>query len=127
MGKSAWNGGLNPPGLIVERQSVADGVVEVSGRVAGAVGLCPDCGTLSSSCHSRYVRTLSDLPISGAVVKLRLSVSRFRCKQGSCRRKTFSEALAPSLGRRHGRRVAHCDGDCCMPSGWPSAGGLAPG
>jgi len=101
---------LNPPGLIVERQSVVDGVVEVSGRVAGAVGVCPDCGTPSSSCHSRYVRTLSDLPISGAVVKLRLSIRRFRCRQPSCRRKTFSEPLAPSLGRRHGRRVARCDG-----------------
>jgi transposase len=101
---------LNPPGLIVERQSVVDGVVEVSGRLAGAFGHCPDCGTPSSSCHSRYLRTLSDLPISGAVVKLRLSVRRFRCKLRSCRRRTFSEALAPSLGRRHGRRVARCEG-----------------
>ena len=110
MGRSVWNGGLNPPGLIVERQSVVDGVAEVSGRVSGAFGRCPDCGTASSSCHSRYVRTLSDLPISGAMVKLRLSVRRFRCGQLSCQRKTFSETLAPSLGRRHGRRVARCDG-----------------
>ncbi len=110
MGKIVWNDGLNPPGLIVERQSVVDGVVEVSGRVSGAFGRCPDCGTASSSCHSRYVRTLSDLPISGAMVKLRLSVRRFRCRQLSCQRKTFSETLAPSLGRRHGRRVARCDG-----------------
>lgn len=73
------------------------------------VGRCPDCGTSSSSCHSRYVRTLSDLPISGAMVKVRLSVRRFRCKLGSCRRKTFSEALGPGIGRRHGRRVARCD------------------
>ena len=79
MGRSAgrW---VEPAGVVVERQSVVDGVVEVSGRVAGSFGLCPDCGTPSSSCHSRYVRTLSDLPISGAVVKLRLSVRRFRCK-----------------------------------------------
>jgi transposase len=78
--------------------------------VATGGARCPDCGTSSSSCHSRYVRTLSDLPISGAIVKLRLSVRRFRCKLCSCRRKTFSEALAPSIGRRHGRRVARCDG-----------------
>lgn len=81
MGRSVWNGGLNPPGLVVERRSFVDGVVEISGRVAGAAGRCPDCGTSSSSCHSRYVRTLSDLPISGAIVKLRLSVRRFRCKR----------------------------------------------
>lgn len=48
--------------------------------------------------------------MSGAMVKLRLSVRRFRCRQLSCQRKTFSETLAPSLGRRHGRRVARCDG-----------------
>lgn len=110
MGRSVWNDGLSPPGLIVERQSVVDGVVEVSGRVSGAFGRCPDCGTASSSCHGRHVRTFSDLPISGAMVKLRLSVRRFRCRQLSCQRKTFSETLAPSLGRRHGRRVARCDG-----------------
>lgn len=97
MSRSVWNGGLNPPGMIVERRSIVDGAVEVSGRLTGAVGGCPDCGTPSSSCHSRYARTLSDLPISGAVVKSRLSVRRFRCKPRSCRRKTFSEALAPSL------------------------------
>lgn len=109
MGRSVWNGGLNLLGLVVGRRSFVDGVVEISGRVAGAAGGCPDCGTSSSSCHSRYVRTLSDLPISGAIVKLRLSVRRFRCKQRACQRKTFSEALAPGIGRRHGRRVARCD------------------
>ncbi|WP_299129491.1 transposase family protein [uncultured Amaricoccus sp.] len=88
---------------------IVDSVVEVSGRVAGAAGRCPDCGTSSSSCHSRYVRTLSDLPISGAMVELRLSVRRFRCKQRACHRITCTEGLPASLGRRHGRRVARCD------------------
>ena len=120
MDRSASNGGLNPSELIVERQAVVDGEVEISGRLAGAAGHCPDCGTPSSSCHSRYVRTLSDLPISGAAVKLRLSVRRFRCRQPSSRRKTFSEPLAPSLGRRHGRQVARCHG-------LPHAVGLALG
>jgi transposase len=110
VGRSVWNGGLNPPGLVVERQSVVDGMVEISGRVSGADGRCPDCGTPSSSCHSRYERTLSGLPISGAIVKLRLNVRRFRCNLRSCRRKTRREVLAPSLGRRHGRRVARCEG-----------------
>lgn len=109
VGRSVLNGRLNPPGLVVEHRSVRGGVVEVLGRVAGVVGRCPDCGTSSSSCHSRYVRTLSDPPISGALVKLRLIVRRFRCKRRSCGRKTFSEALAPGLGRRYGRRVARCD------------------
>jgi len=106
VGKSVWSSGLNPPGVIIESRAIVDGIVEVSGRVATSGARCPDCGTSSSSCHSRYVRTLSDLPVSGAIVKLRLSVRRFRCKRRDCRRKTFSEALAS----RHGRRVARCDG-----------------
>ena len=110
MGRSIWSSGLNPPGMVVENRAIVDGVVEVSGRVATRLARCPDCGTPSASCHSQYVRTLADLPISGAQVLLRLSVRRFRCKLHSCRRKTFSETLPPNLGRRHGRRVARCDG-----------------
>jgi len=52
---------------------------------------------------------LSDLPVSGSAVQLRLLVRRFRCGHASCRRQTFSEPLAPAFGRRYGRRVGRCD------------------
>ena len=58
----------------MERRTVIDGIVEMSGRFA-AVGA--DCAIPSTSLQSRYDRTLSDLPVSGSTVRLRLSVRRF--------------------------------------------------
>jgi transposase len=81
----------------------------MSGRMAALDATCPDCGTTSASCHSRYDRTLSDLPVSGSKVQLRLSVRRFRFVHGPCLRQTFSELLAPTFGRRYGRRIGRCD------------------
>ena len=105
----AWDSSLSLPGLIVERREVVDSVVQMSGRLATSQAICPNCGTPSTSCHSRYDRTLSDLPVSGSMVRLRLSVRRFRCGHAPCPRRTFSEPLAPPVGRRYGRRVGRCD------------------
>jgi len=109
MAVKAWDSSLTLPGLIVAIRAVVDGTVEVSGRLASAGAMCPDCATPSTSLHSRYDRTLSDLPVSGSTVRLRLSVRRFRCTHTSCQRRTFSEPLAPPVGRRYGRRVSRCD------------------
>ena len=115
MGTRGWDDCLSPPGLIVDHRAVVDGVVRMSGRMASQQATCPDCGTASASCHSRYDRTLLDLPVSGAKVELRLSVRRFRCVHEPCSRRTFSEPLAPTFGRRYGRRI----GRCCS---WRQAG-----
>jgi len=109
MGSKAWDSILSLPGLIVEHKVFADGIVRISGRLATSHAPCPDCGTTSSSCHSRYDRTLCDLPISGAKVQLRLSVRRFRCGETACRRRTFSEPLAATFALRYGRRMGRCD------------------
>ncbi|MFC5102207.1 transposase family protein [Kibdelosporangium philippinense] len=39
---------------------------------------CPDCGTGSSTVHSRYQRRLDDRPVSGRPVSILLTVRRFR-------------------------------------------------
>jgi transposase len=109
MASKAWDSSLRLPGLIVERRTVTDGIVEMSGRLAAAGANCPDCAMPSTSLHSRYDRTLSDLPVSGSTVRLLLSVRRFRCTHTPCPRRTFSEPLAPPVGRRYGRRVGRCD------------------
>lgn len=38
---------------------------------------CPLCGQLAERVHSRYVRTLTDLPWNGVAVRLRLTVRRY--------------------------------------------------
>ena len=56
---------------------------------------CPLCGRRSERVHSRYERTLAEVPIGGRPVQLRVRVRRFRCSHRPCRRRIFAERLAP--------------------------------
>lgn len=71
---------------------------------------CPACGRRSTQIHSRYQRTLADLPLSGQPVDLRVQVRRFRCRRRRCARQIFAERLPARTtvrGRRtHGQRTA---------------------
>ena len=64
---------------------------------------CPLCAVPSTQIHSRYVRTLADLPWNGLPVRLRLAVRRFFCRTTACSRRIFTERLpgivAPSARR----------------------------
>lgn len=58
--------------------------VEKSGRVlyiycdiGCTISKCKYCGTESRSIHSRYIRTVSDLPIQDYQVKLMITVPKF--------------------------------------------------
>jgi transposase len=66
---------------------------------------CPRCGALSDSVHSRYRRTVADLPCHGRPVALRLVVRRFRCAAPGCPRAIFCERL-PALLNAHARATA---------------------
>ncbi len=59
--------------------------------------VCPRCGTASDRVHSRYRRTVADLPAQGRGVVLRLVVRRFRCLRPDCPRRIFCERLAQVL------------------------------
>src|SRR5947209_1361492 len=54
---------------------------------------CPLCRTASSRVHSRYVRTLADLPWHGVAVSVQLTVRRFVCETANCPRRIFGERL----------------------------------
>jgi hypothetical protein len=82
---------LAPSGLIVESITESEDAVLVSGRARALARACPLCGTQSSRVHSRYVRTISDLPCAGRRVRLRLVARRFVCEKPSCRRRIFAE------------------------------------
>lgn len=47
--------------------------------------------------HSRYIGTLSDLPVAGRRVVITISIRRFRCVGTECRTKVFAERLEPDL------------------------------
>lgn len=54
---------------------------------------CPVCKNRSRTVHSRYVRTLAELPVCGLRLCLVLYVRRFRCCHLRCRRAIFCERL----------------------------------
>jgi transposase len=55
---------------------------------------CPLCGGASNRVHSRYTRTLADLPWQGRRVALRVRARRFRCITAGCQRRIFTERFA---------------------------------
>jgi transposase len=50
---------------------------------------CPRCGNPSGSVHSRYRRTVADLPCQSRPVALRLLVRKFRCQHPGCEQRIF--------------------------------------
>jgi transposase len=65
---------------------------------------CPVCGMQSLRVHSRYTRTLADLPWQGIPVTVRLHVRRFFCDRRTCPRTIFAERL-PGLVGHYARRT----------------------
>jgi len=66
--------------------------------------VCPLCDQVSTRVHSRYVRTVHDLPWQGIDVRLRLSTRRFFCVNPNCHRAIFTERL-PALVAPSARRT----------------------
>jgi transposase len=65
---------------------------------------CPLCHWRSARIHSRYVRSVADLPWMGCAVRLQLHVRRFFCPNPQCVRQIFSERL-PSVVEPYARRT----------------------
>jgi hypothetical protein len=69
---------------------------------------CPLCGSPSGRVHSRYVRTVSDLPWRGIAVTLEVRARRFFCDHGGCERRIFYERLEEIAARaRKTNRLEH--------------------
>jgi len=97
---------LIPAGLAVVQVLPTPERVTILTQPLSATAACPDCGTMSSRLHSRYQRTLGDLPWQGRPVVLRVQARRFRCHHPACPRQTFAERLgdvAAAWVRRTGR------------------------
>jgi transposase len=66
---------------------------------------CPKCGHPSERVHSRYCRTLADLPVGGRRLIIRLSARRFFCPHPGCDRAVFCERV-PAFADAHARSTA---------------------
>lgn len=69
---------------------------------------CPNCHQPSSSLHSHYRRTVSDLPWQGVTVKLQLNTRKLRCRNEVCRQKVFCERL-PDVVEAYARKTCRLD------------------
>ena len=100
---------LAPAGLFVDRHEIGTAGVIVHVHGASPTSACPACGLASSSVHSRYGRTLGDLPAHGRRLRIRLAARRFRCRNGACERRVFAERFAPDLIESRARRTSRLD------------------
>jgi transposase len=83
-----------PAGLLVQQVLPSPNHLVIVASLDQASAACPSCEAPSSHVHSRYERTLGDLPCQGQPVTLRVKVRRFRCPTPLCPRRTFAERLA---------------------------------
>ena len=93
--------------VAVERVDRLPGLVRISVRARGEVGICRRCGAGSSRVHSRYTRRLADAAIGGQRVVIRLTVRRFFCDVPGCPASTFAEqvqGLTTAYARRTPQR-----------------------
>jgi transposase len=65
---------------------------------------CPQCSQAATRVHSRYGRTLADLPWADLPVRLQLQVRKFFCDTRDCSRRIFTERL-PSVVAPWARRT----------------------
>lgn len=89
--------------LRLERVAFSEALVEIDIVCDQLQATCPGCGRLATRCHSRYRRTLADLPWANRRVQLKVQVRRFFCDFSDCPRRTFVERLT-GLAGRHARR-----------------------
>jgi transposase len=87
-----------------------ENAVTLIARASPRAARCPVCGKRSARVHSRYTRTLADLPWQGIPVTVRLHVRRFFCEEGTCDRAIFAERLSGVVVAHYARRTERLDG-----------------
>ena len=91
--------GLKLEDLVIDAESISLALVSTSIPVA-----CPLRAQKTAWLHSRYRRTVADLPWGGRCVRLLLGVRKFRSSQRQCPRRIFTERL-PDLVEPYARKT----------------------
>jgi len=96
-----------PAHVRLEQIEITPSAVILSLALATSEAACPLCQHASHRVHSRYTRTLQDLPCVGKALRLLVVVRRFFCTNQGCARKIFAERL-PELTSIYARRTTRC-------------------
>jgi len=100
---------LAPCGLAIESIETETDKLRIGARPLDTTAACPVRGTMCVRIHSRYRRTLTDLPSQGRRVVVTISARRFRCLVTDCRRQIFAERLETTVGAPFARRAARLE------------------
>lgn len=82
-----------PEGMQIEQMQESPKEVKVVVIAMHPTSCCPLCRQPSCSIHSRYQRTVRDVPCGGRRIQLLLTVRKFFCCNPLCERKFFTERL----------------------------------
>lgn len=98
-----------PPltGFQIDQVRVAEAEITVTVHPRRRTARCPLCQRRARRVHSRYTRTVADLPWGGRPVRVQVQARRFRCDHPACMRQIFCERLAdlaPVSSRQTPRR-----------------------
>ena len=77
---------------------------------------CPDCGISSTSVKGYAVTTPRDIRYGDDPIRLRWNKTRYRCRNGTCSRASFTKALPQVPARRRTptrlrTQIGRCVGD----------------
>jgi len=87
----------------------AQSAITINLHARQATARCPLCARRSKRVHSRYERTLADLPWGEYAVTVRLSVRRLFCDNKKCERRLFAERL-PAVAAPWARKTTRLAG-----------------
>ncbi len=103
---------LNPLGSWCQRARFSEGTVILELASINPTAVCPTCELSSCRIHSRYTRTLDDLPWMGTSVRTKLKVRRFFCDTPACPKRTFAESF-PQMAPAHARKTVRLTKALC--------------
>ncbi len=110
----------DPKTLALDNIAVQEGVITFQIRTTAETAVCPECNSFCERVHSRYRRTLQDLPWQGNSVRFLLTVRRFFCGNAACTRKIFAE-VPINVARRYRRKTSRLD-DLLLQLVWKVGG-----
>lgn len=94
----------SPVELALDRASFDASRLAITAHARRRAVTCPLCAQAATRVHSRYRRTIADLPWQGFRVRLIVETRRFFCDTATCARRIFTERF-PRAVASYGRRI----------------------
>ncbi len=105
----------DPSALAIDCIAAQGTLIVFRVRTRAQTAACPECGQRAHRIHSRYRRTLSDLPWQGIPVRFQLTARKFFCDNATCPRRIFAERV-PSVADRYARKTLRLSESLCEKS-----------